>query len=69
MYLKESYLQHQQCQEKQNTEQMIRDIAQRYGCSRERKFLLSFGVLGTEELGSVQGWLLKVFQPALSLQG
>uniref|UniRef100_A0A8C3NF97 Transient receptor potential cation channel subfamily M member 2 n=1 Tax=Geospiza parvula TaxID=87175 RepID=A0A8C3NF97_GEOPR len=29
MYLKESYLQHQQCQEKQNTEQMIRDIAQR----------------------------------------
>ncbi|NXY39253.1 TRPM2 protein, partial [Pomatorhinus ruficollis] len=29
MYLKENYLQHQQCQEKQNTEQMIRDIAQR----------------------------------------
>lgn len=30
MYLKENYLQHQQCQEKQNTEQKIRDIAQRY---------------------------------------
>ncbi|XP_075363846.1 transient receptor potential cation channel subfamily M member 2 isoform X4 [Mycteria americana] len=29
MYLKENYLQHQQCQEKQNTEQKIRDIAQR----------------------------------------
>ncbi|XP_072724021.1 transient receptor potential cation channel subfamily M member 2 isoform X4 [Ciconia boyciana] len=28
-YLKENYLQHQQCQEKQNTEQKIRDIAQR----------------------------------------
>uniref|UniRef100_A0A8B9TIK5 Transient receptor potential cation channel subfamily M member 2 n=1 Tax=Anas platyrhynchos TaxID=8839 RepID=A0A8B9TIK5_ANAPL len=26
MYLKENYLQHQQCQEKQNTEQKIRDI-------------------------------------------
>ncbi|XP_010218670.1 PREDICTED: transient receptor potential cation channel subfamily M member 2 isoform X1 [Tinamus guttatus] len=29
MYLKENYLQHQQCQEKQNMEQKIRDIAQR----------------------------------------
>ncbi|OXB58661.1 hypothetical protein ASZ78_003628 [Callipepla squamata] len=29
MYLKENYLQHQQCQEKQSTEQKIRDIAQR----------------------------------------
>ncbi|KAM6064667.1 transient receptor potential cation channel subfamily M member 2 isoform 2-T3 [Theristicus caerulescens] len=29
MYLKENYLQHQQCQEKENTEQKIRDIAQR----------------------------------------
>uniref|UniRef100_A0A8C6NBL5 Transient receptor potential cation channel subfamily M member 2 n=1 Tax=Melopsittacus undulatus TaxID=13146 RepID=A0A8C6NBL5_MELUD len=29
MYLKENYLQSQQCQEKQNTEQKIRDIAQR----------------------------------------
>ncbi|NXV22823.1 TRPM2 protein, partial [Cepphus grylle] len=29
MYLKENYLQHQQCQEKQNTEQKIRDIAER----------------------------------------
>ncbi|XP_076197969.1 transient receptor potential cation channel subfamily M member 2 isoform X2 [Aptenodytes patagonicus] len=28
-YLKENYLQHQQCQQKQNTEQQIRDIAQR----------------------------------------
>lgn len=33
MYLKENYLQHQQCQEKQNMEQMIRDIAQRCCCS------------------------------------
>uniref|UniRef100_A0A8C3TBI3 Transient receptor potential cation channel subfamily M member 2 n=1 Tax=Chelydra serpentina TaxID=8475 RepID=A0A8C3TBI3_CHESE len=30
MYLKENYLQHQQCQEKQNMEQKIRDVAQRY---------------------------------------
>uniref|UniRef100_A0A8C8SGT9 Transient receptor potential cation channel subfamily M member 2 n=1 Tax=Pelusios castaneus TaxID=367368 RepID=A0A8C8SGT9_9SAUR len=30
MYLKESYLQHQQCQEKQNMEQKIRDIAHGY---------------------------------------
>ncbi|XP_032628358.1 transient receptor potential cation channel subfamily M member 2 isoform X3 [Chelonoidis abingdonii] len=29
MYLKENYLQHQQCQEKQNMEQKIRDVAQR----------------------------------------
>ncbi|CAM9306625.1 unnamed protein product [Bubo scandiacus] len=29
MYLKENYLQHQQCQEKQNMQQKIRDIAQR----------------------------------------
>ncbi|XP_067157599.1 transient receptor potential cation channel subfamily M member 2 [Apteryx mantelli] len=29
MYLKENYLQHRQCQEKQNMEQKIRDIAQR----------------------------------------
>uniref|UniRef100_A0A8C4YLN7 Transient receptor potential cation channel subfamily M member 2 n=1 Tax=Gopherus evgoodei TaxID=1825980 RepID=A0A8C4YLN7_9SAUR len=29
-YLKENYLQHQQCQEKQNMEQKIRDVAQRY---------------------------------------
>ncbi|XP_048362343.1 transient receptor potential cation channel subfamily M member 2 isoform X1 [Sphaerodactylus townsendi] len=29
MYLKENYLQHQQCQQKQNTEQMIQDIANR----------------------------------------
>uniref|UniRef100_A0A674IXW9 Transient receptor potential cation channel subfamily M member 2 n=1 Tax=Terrapene triunguis TaxID=2587831 RepID=A0A674IXW9_9SAUR len=29
-YLKENYLQHQQCREKQNMEQKIRDVAQRY---------------------------------------
>ncbi|XP_053896501.1 transient receptor potential cation channel subfamily M member 2 isoform X3 [Malaclemys terrapin pileata] len=29
MYLKENYLQHQQCREKQNMEQKIRDVAQR----------------------------------------
>ncbi|NXU57450.1 TRPM2 protein, partial [Turnix velox] len=29
LYMKENYLQHQQCQEKENTQQKIRDIAQR----------------------------------------
>uniref|UniRef100_A0A8C5JUW3 Transient receptor potential cation channel subfamily M member 2 n=1 Tax=Junco hyemalis TaxID=40217 RepID=A0A8C5JUW3_JUNHY len=53
MYLKESYLQHQQCQEKQNTEQMIRDIAQRYGCPLGRRFLVSFGVLECSSLHSL----------------
>uniref|UniRef100_A0A8C6YRI5 Transient receptor potential cation channel subfamily M member 2 n=1 Tax=Nothoprocta perdicaria TaxID=30464 RepID=A0A8C6YRI5_NOTPE len=41
MYLKENYLQHQQCQEKQSMEQRIRDIAQRY-----QGVLLSKGNLG-----------------------
>lgn len=31
MYLKENYLQHQQCQKKQNTEQTIQEIANRWG--------------------------------------
>jgi len=49
MYLKENYLQHQQCQEKQNTEQKIRDIAQRYCHTSDRDAL---PVLGRKDLGS-----------------
>uniref|UniRef100_A0A8C9N2X4 Transient receptor potential cation channel subfamily M member 2 n=1 Tax=Serinus canaria TaxID=9135 RepID=A0A8C9N2X4_SERCA len=75
MYLKESYLQHQQCQEKQNTEQMIRDIAQRVDVLAELLDLDRVKRTGVVEqrLGSLEDqvspqcwtWGLALWDPAV----
>ncbi|NWX25909.1 TRPM2 protein, partial [Notiomystis cincta] len=67
MYLKENYLQHQQCQEKQNTEQMIRDIAQRVDVLAELLDLDRVKRTGVVEqrLGSLED---QVYQSAQALR-